>query len=185
MNNNIIFYFNPIIIWVFVYKTFIYVLFYTGLNTIIIDKYTDAFLARFPILFTADYLVSIILAIIVVVIPILLLCGYLPFDDKHSEKEIARQTSFEPTPFEEKQARLQELNDHVNKWDLINNKKYEGKVVPVLIEGYSKKNKNLLMGYTDTMKLVNVKADSSYLGKIVNVKITDIKTWSMDGELVD
>ena len=34
------------------------------------------------------------------------------------------------------------------------------------------------------MKLVNVKADSSYLGKIVNVKITSVKTWSMDGEII-
>ena len=39
------------------------------------------------------------------------------------------------------------------------------------------------MGYTDTMKLVNVKADKKYLGKIVDVKITMIKTWSMDGIL--
>ena len=29
-----------------------------------------------------------------------------------------------------------------------------------------------------------VKADSSYLGKIVNVKITSVKTWSMDGEII-
>ena len=43
----------------------------------------------------------------------------------------------------------------------------------------------MLMGYTDTMKLVNVKGDSSLIGKIVNVKITDVKTWSMDAEVVD
>ena len=41
------------------------------------------------------------------------------------------------------------------------------------------------MGYTDTMKLVNVDCDPKYLGKIVNVKITDVKTWSLDGEIVD
>ena len=40
------------------------------------------------------------------------------------------------------------------------------------------------MGYTDTMKLVNVSCSSEYLGKIVKVKITDVKTWSMDGEIV-
>ena len=40
------------------------------------------------------------------------------------------------------------------------------------------------MGYTDTMKLVNVKAGEEYIGKIVNVKITGIKTWSLDGEIV-
>ena len=36
------------------------------------------------------------------IITFLLLCGYLPFDDKHSEKEIARQTIQDPVPFEEK-----------------------------------------------------------------------------------
>ena len=40
-----------------------------------------------------------------------------------------------------------------------------------------------LAGYTDTMKLVNVKAPHDKLGKIVDVKITDVKTWSMDGEI--
>lgn len=37
------------------------------------------------------------------------------------------------------------------------------------------------MGYTDTMKLVNVEADLSYVGKIVPVLITEVKTWSMEG----
>ena len=41
------------------------------------------------------------------------------------------------------------------------------------------------MGYTDTMKLVNVKADKEYIGKIINVKIKEIKTWSMDGEIAE
>ena len=33
------------------------------------------------------------------IITFLLLCGYLPFDDKHSEREIARQTIQDPVPF--------------------------------------------------------------------------------------
>ena len=36
------------------------------------------------------------------IITFLLLCGYLPFDDKHSEREIARQTILDPVPFEDK-----------------------------------------------------------------------------------
>ena len=36
------------------------------------------------------------------IITFLLLCGYLPFDDKHSEREIARQTIQDPVPFDEK-----------------------------------------------------------------------------------
>ena len=39
------------------------------------------------------------------------------------------------------------------------------------------------MGYTDTMKLVNVEADESLIGQIVSVKITEAKTWSLNGKL--
>ena len=85
---------------------------------------------------------------------------------------------------EEKNKRLYELNEHINKYALIKNEAYKDKVVPVLLEGLSDK-KGYLMGYTDTMKLVNVKCDEKYLGKIVNVKITSIKTWSMDAKIVD
>ncbi|UKI27901.1 MAG: TRAM domain-containing protein [Bacilli bacterium] len=57
------------------------------------------------------------------------------------------------------------------------------KIVPVLIEGYSDKG-GKLMGYTDTMKLVNVVGDPSNIGSIVPVRITEVKTWSMEGEVV-
>lgn len=83
---------------------------------------------------------------------------------------------------EEKKERLARLNELVNKYANANNMKYKDKVVEVLIEGVSDK-EGYLMGYTDTMKLVNVKCDESYLGKIVKVKIMDVKTWSLDGEL--
>lgn len=85
---------------------------------------------------------------------------------------------------EEKNNRLYELNELVNKYANEVNQKYMDKVVPVLLESVSEKEDNL-MGYTDTMKLVNVGAPKSYLGKIVNVKITDVKTWSLDGILVE
>ena len=85
---------------------------------------------------------------------------------------------------EEKKERLQILNELINKYALENNLKYKDKVVDVLIEGESDK-KGKLMGYTDTMKLVNVDCDKKYLGKIVKVKITDVKTWSLDGEVVN
>lgn len=85
---------------------------------------------------------------------------------------------------EEKEKRLYKLNDLINKYSKEKNDTYLGKIVPVLLEGKSEKDENYLMGYTDTMKLVNVKAPKEYIGKIVNVKITEIKTWSMDGEIV-
>ena len=85
---------------------------------------------------------------------------------------------------EVKTERLHKLNELVNKYANLANQKYKDKIVKVLLEDYSEKNSDYLMGYTDTMKLVNVKADKSYLGEIIDVKITDVKTWSMDGEIV-
>ena len=85
---------------------------------------------------------------------------------------------------ETKKERLAKLNEVVNKYALENNLKYLNKVVPVLLEDYSEK-KGYLKGYTDTMKLVNVKASDDFLGEIVNVKITDAKTWSLDGEIAN
>ena len=86
---------------------------------------------------------------------------------------------------EEKNNRLYKLNELINKYSKEANDKYLNKVVPVLLESTSEKDDSMLMGYTDTMKLVNVKADKDLIGKIVNVKITDVKTWSMDGKVVD
>ena len=83
----------------------------------------------------------------------------------------------------EKEQRLYKLNEVINKHARIINDNLLGKTMPVLLESVSGKDENLLAGYTDTMKLVNVKADKSYMGKIVNVKITDTKTWSLDGEI--
>ena len=81
---------------------------------------------------------------------------------------------------EEKEKRLQRLNELVNKYAKEANDKYMNKVVKVLIEGPSDKG-GKMMGYTETMKLVNVDCDSEYVGKIVDVLITDVKTWSMEG----
>ncbi|MGM9878495.1 MAG: tRNA (N6-isopentenyl adenosine(37)-C2)-methylthiotransferase MiaB [Bacilli bacterium] len=84
---------------------------------------------------------------------------------------------------EEKEQRLYKLNDLINKYALENNKKLENKTVPVLVESKSDKD-GFLMGYSDTNKLVNLKAPESVIGKIVNVKILDAKTWSLNGEYV-
>lgn len=86
---------------------------------------------------------------------------------------------------EEKEERLQRLNKVVNKYFLENNKKLLEKVVPVLVEGNSEK-KDMYYGYTDTNKLINFTAKREVeVGEIVSVKVTQAKTWSLDGELVE
>jgi tRNA-2-methylthio-N6-dimethylallyladenosine synthase len=84
-----------------------------------------------------------------------------------------------------KEERLQRLNNLVNKYAKESNEKMLHKIVPVLIEGYSEKSNDILMGYTDTFKLVNVEGDSKNIGHIVNVEITDIKSWSLNGRIVN
>lgn len=86
---------------------------------------------------------------------------------------------------EEKEERLQRLNKVVNKYFLENNKKLLERVVPVLVEGNSEK-KDMYYGYTDTNKLINFTTKREVeVGEIVNVKVTQAKTWSLDGELVE
>ena len=82
----------------------------------------------------------------------------------------------------EKEERLHELNDLVNIYFKENNDKLVGTTVPVLVEGVSEK-KGILFGYTDTNKLINFEGDSSVIGKIIDVKVTSAKTWSLDGEI--
>lgn len=82
-----------------------------------------------------------------------------------------------------KEERLMRLNALVNQYSKENNEKYLNKTVPVLLESESEKSSDMLSGYTDTMKLVNVKASKDMIGKIVDVVITDAKSWSLNGKL--
>ncbi len=87
---------------------------------------------------------------------------------------------------EEKHQRLDRLNVLVDKYYLEGNKRFEGQVVKVLVDGVSKNNKDNLCGYSENLKLVHFPSnDLSLIGKIVNVKITEGKTWFALGELVN
>ena len=87
-------------------------------------------------------------------------------------------------PMEVKQARLARLNERWNSYALEKNKAYEGRVVKVLVDGPSKKNESAYSGYTETNKLVNFSAEGVAAGDIVEVRITQARTWSLHGELV-
>lgn len=86
------------------------------------------------------------------------------------------------TPISVKEERLARLNELVNKYSLEANEKLVGSVQKVLIIGESEKDKSLVAGYTETMKLVNVVGSKDLIGKIVDVRITDAKSFSLNGE---
>ena len=81
----------------------------------------------------------------------------------------------------EKEEILQTLNKIINSHSLAANKEYLNKEVKVLIEGISEKDPNKVFGYTESMKLVNVENASDKIGEIITVKITDAKSFSLDG----
>ncbi|MDO6655686.1 tRNA (N6-isopentenyl adenosine(37)-C2)-methylthiotransferase MiaB [Anaerobacillus sp. 1_MG-2023] len=88
-------------------------------------------------------------------------------------------------PMEVKKERLQRLNALVNEMAAKNNAVFEGQIVEVLVEGESKKNADVLSGYTSKNKVVNFRGPKSLVGQIVQVKITKAKTWSLDGEYIE
>lgn len=86
---------------------------------------------------------------------------------------------------EEKKQRLYKLNKIINDGFATGNARFLNKKVKVLVDGYSKHDKNVLMGYTEHNKVVNFKGDSKYIGKIVDVLITEYKTWFLLGKIVN
>ena len=58
------------------------------------------------------------------------------------------------------------------------------KIEEVLVLGPSEKGEDKVYGYTKTMKLVNVSGAKEDIGKIISIKITDAKSFSLDGEKV-
>jgi tRNA-2-methylthio-N6-dimethylallyladenosine synthase len=83
-----------------------------------------------------------------------------------------------------KKERLYKLNELVNQGSLEGNQRFLDEVVDVLVDGTSKNDSDILAGYTPHQKLVNFRAPKSLIGSIVAVKIKEVKTWYMMGELI-
>lgn len=86
---------------------------------------------------------------------------------------------------EEKEDRLHRLNELVNKYSKESNERMLNTIQKVLVTGVSEKDSNKVCGYTENMKLVNVSAPIETIGQIINVKITDAKSFSLDGEIIE
>lgn len=88
-------------------------------------------------------------------------------------------------PYSEKSKRFIELKKALEQDFYIKSEEMLNKTYKVLIDGVSKKNKELVSGYTENQKVVNLKGDSSLIGKIVNVKITENHLYFLLGELIN
>lgn len=85
----------------------------------------------------------------------------------------------------EKHRRFDLLVSAVNEISEKKNKAYQDRVEKVLVDGVSKNDKSTLTGRTDGFKLVNFAGKKELIGSIVDVKITDAKTFSLFGEVIE
>lgn len=85
----------------------------------------------------------------------------------------------------EKEERLQRLVDIQNPISLEINQALVGQTVEVLVEGPSKNNHELLTGRTRTNKLVHFKAPACPPGSLVEIEITEARTFNLFGKLRD
>lgn len=91
----------------------------------------------------------------------------------------------EQVPEAVKHERFNRLVDRLNEISLEINRSYEGRTVFVLAEGQSKTNPRTITGRTKTGKLVNFKGPLKLAGQIVPVRITEGRTFSLFGEVIE
>ncbi len=85
-------------------------------------------------------------------------------------------------PLSVKKERLQILNERIGKYARENNEAAVGKTLKVLCDGPSKKNENVLCGYSEENRLVNFTGNGIQAGEICDVKITEARSFSLYGE---
>ena len=83
-------------------------------------------------------------------------------------------------PDELKHQRFDRLLDVLYPIVLNKNKQCIDKVFPVLVESAEDNN---LTGRTEHFRLVHFKGSKELIGEIVNVKITNVKTFHMEGKI--
>jgi tRNA-2-methylthio-N6-dimethylallyladenosine synthase len=63
------------------------------------------------------------------------------------------------------------------------NDHYLNKTVEVLVEGPSKNDATKFTGRSRTGKVVNFSGEGDIIGQLVNVKITEVFSWFLNGEM--
>ena len=86
-------------------------------------------------------------------------------------------------PEEIKHKRFDKLKELFDSRVSENNQKYIGTTQKILVDGYSKNDKETLTGRTDTNKVVNFKGNENLIGKMIDIKITEEHKWYLTGKL--
>ena len=88
------------------------------------------------------------------------------------------------TPHEVKLARLQELQAAINANIATISNQRLGTVQRILVEGASKRDNGELMGRTECNRVVNFAGHPRLVGQLVDVKITETRSYTLRGEVL-
>jgi len=88
------------------------------------------------------------------------------------------------TPHEVKLRRLQHLQAEINASIARISESRLGSVQRILVEGPSKRDGTELMGRTECNRVVNFAGPARLIGQLIDVRITDTRTYSLRGEAV-
>jgi len=88
------------------------------------------------------------------------------------------------TPHEVKLARLQELQAAINANITRISEQRLGTVQRILVEGASKRDNGELMGRTECNRVVNFAGDARLVGQLVDVKITETRSYTLRAEVL-
>jgi len=88
------------------------------------------------------------------------------------------------TPHEVKLRRLQELQAVINQNIKEISEERVGTVQRLLVEGLSKRDGSELMGRTECNRVVNFPGNERLIGQMVDVRITEAKTYTLRGEVL-
>ena len=88
------------------------------------------------------------------------------------------------TPLQVKKERLYRLQALINNMAQQYSREMLNTEQEILVDGVSVKDENELRGRTDNNRTVNFQGDKSLIGSFVKVKITDVKSHTLRGELI-
>jgi len=88
-------------------------------------------------------------------------------------------------PDEEKIRRLKKLIDIQKKISFEKNQEEINRVQSVLVDGFSKRGKELLKGKTGGAKTILFPGNADIIGKVCNVRVTSADSWTLHGNLVE
>jgi tRNA-2-methylthio-N6-dimethylallyladenosine synthase len=91
----------------------------------------------------------------------------------------------DPTEERTKHERFEKMLSKFNAQIIEKNSHRNGNIYQVLVEGYTKKGDGKLVGRSRENLLVTFSGDSTLIGKLVDVRITRPKSFSLEGEIIN